>query len=126
LNDLAFAYLRQLGATNIAPDDGAPVPYEETGVVATQIPGVGVTAHSSNSGYHTFGMEADALADLGHRAFTIDAQAMAGVLYAFATDAHYRATVTREFTGLQGLYADYLTALRDAYPLPTVPDPTDH
>jgi amidohydrolase len=125
LNDLAFAYLRQLGATNVDPDEGAPVPYEETGVVATRIPGVGVTAHSSNSGYHTFGMEADALAELGHRAFTIDAQAMAGVLYAFATDARYRETVTREFTGLQGLYADYLTALRDAYPLPTVPDVTD-
>jgi len=125
LNDLAFAYLRQLGATNVGAEDGAPVPYEETGVVATRIPGVGVTAHSSNSGYHTFGMEADALADLGHGAFTIDAQAMAGILYAYATDARYRATVTREFTGLQALYADYLAALRNAYPLPTVPDAAD-
>ena len=75
--------------------------------------------------YHTFKMETDALGEVGHRAFTIDAQAMAGVLYAYATDARYRATVTREFTGLQGLYADYLAALRTAYPLPTVPDATD-
>ena len=70
-------------------------------------------------------VEYDALGEVGHRAFTIDAQAMAGVLYAYATDARYRATVTREFTGLQGLYADYLAALRTAYPLPTVPDATD-
>jgi amidohydrolase len=125
LNDLAFAYLRRLGATNVNAESGRPLPYEETGTVATRIAGVGVTAHSSNGGYHTFEMETDALGEVGHRAFTIDAQAMAGVLYAYATDARYRATVTREFTGLQGLYADYLAALRTAYPLPTVPDATD-
>ena len=121
----AFAYLRRLGATNVNAESGRPLPYEETGTVTTRIAGVGVTAHRSSGGYHTFEMETDALGEVGHRAFTIDAQAMAGVLYAYATDARYRATVTREFTGLQGLYADYLAALRTAYPLPTVPDATD-
>ncbi len=126
LNDLAFTYLKQLGATHVNAEPGAPIPYEETGTVATQIPGVGVTAYSSSGGYHTFEMETDALNDIGHNAFVIDAQAMTGILYAFATDAKYRATVTKEFTGLQALYADYLKALQSAYPLPTVIEPEKH
>ena len=124
LNDVAFAYLKQLGATKVEPEPGRPLPYEETGTVATQIPGVGVTVHSSNGGYHTFEMEADALGEVGHHGFLLDAQAMAAVLYHFASDAPYRTVVRREFEGLQGLYADYLAALRAAYPLPHVPDPT--
>jgi hypothetical protein len=94
--------------------------------VATQIPGVGVTAYSSSGGYHTFEMEADALNDIGHHGFVIDAQAMTGILYTYATDAKYRSTVTKEFKGLQALYADYLAALKNAYPLPNVPDPAAH
>src|SRR2546429_5619466 len=124
LNDVAFAYLKQLGATKVEPEPGRPLPYEETGTVATQIPGAGVTVHSSNGGYHTFEMEADALAEVGHHGFLLDAQAMAALLYHYASDAPYRAVVRREFEGLQGFYADYLAALRAAYPLPTVPDPT--
>jgi metal-dependent amidase/aminoacylase/carboxypeptidase family protein len=125
LNELAFTYLKQLGATKVNPDPGAPIPYEETGTVATQIPGVGVSAYTSNGGYHTFEMEANALDDVGHKGFVIDAQAMAGVLFAYATDAKYRATVTKEFKGLQALYADYLAALKNAYPLPNVPEPAE-
>ena len=34
-----------------------------------------------------------------------------------------RAAVKREFDGLKGLYSDYLAALRNAYPLPSVPEP---
>src|SRR5205814_9908944 len=94
--------------------------------ISTEIPGVGVTAHSSNGGYHTFEMEADALGPVGHHGFVLDAQAMAGVLYHFATDTPYRATVQREFEGLKALYDEYLTALRSAYPLPTVPEPGGH
>src|SRR5437763_8697784 len=123
LNDIAFSYLKQLGATKVAPEPGRPLPYEETGTVATQIPGVGVTVHSSNGGYHTFEMEADALGEVGHHGFLLDAQAMAAVLYHFATDAPYRAAVKREFDGLNGLYRDYLEALPNAYPLPSVPEP---
>jgi amidohydrolase len=124
LNGLAFAYFRQLGAGKVDPQPGRPVPYEETGVVANQIPGVGVTAYSSNGGYHTFEMETDALGDVGHRAFVIDAQTMAALLYHFATDAPYRTIVKKEFDGLQGLYDQYLAALRDAYPLPKVSEPS--
>ncbi len=124
LNDVAFTYLKKLGATKAEDEPGRPLPYEETGTVATQIPGVGVTAHSSNGGYHTFEMEADALGPVGHHGFVLDAQAMAGVLYHFATDAPYRTTVQREFEGLKALYDEYLTALRSAYPLPTVPEPS--
>src|SRR6266571_2217548 len=120
-NVVAFAYLKQLGATKVEAEPGRPVPYEETGTVATQIPGVGVTVHSSNGGYHTFDMDADAVGAVGHHGFLLDAQAMAAVLYHFASDAPYRTVVRREFEGLQGLYADYLAALRAAYPLPTVP-----
>lgn len=124
LNDVAFAYLKKFGATKVEEEPGRPLPYEETGAVATEIPGVGLTAHSSNGGYHTFEMEADALGEVGHRGFLADAQAMAALLYHFATDAPYRAAVKREFAGLKALYGDYLTALRGAYPLPTVGEPT--
>jgi len=123
LNDLAFAYLKKFGATKVEEEPGRPLPYEETGTVATQIPGVALTAHSSNGGYHTFEMEADALGDVGHHGFAVDAQAMAAVLYHFATDAPYRAVVRREFDGLKALYGDYLAALREAYPLPKVAEP---
>src|SRR5207245_3463049 len=61
-----LAYLKRFGATKVEEEAGRPVPYEETGTVATQIPGVGVTSHSSNGGYHTFEMEADALGEVGH------------------------------------------------------------
>src|SRR5439155_1069381 len=110
LNDVAFAYMKRLGATKVEEEAGRPLPYEETGTVATQIPGVGLTAHSSNGGYHTFEMEADALGEVGHHGFMVDAQTMAAVLYHFATDAPYRATVKREFDGLHGLYDECLTA----------------
>src|SRR5439155_1734006 len=86
LNDVAFAYMKRLGATKVEEETGRPLPYEETGTVATQIPGVGLTAHSSNGGYHTFEMEADALGEVGHRGFLVDAQTMAAVLYHLATD----------------------------------------
>src|SRR5213594_279257 len=121
---ISVASLKRLGATKVEEEPGRPVPYEETETVATQIPGVGVTSHSSNGGYHTFEMEADALGGVGHHGFLVDAQAMAAVLYHYATDAPYRATVKREFDGLKGLYGEYLAALRGAYPLPTVPEPT--
>ena len=123
LNDVAFTYLKKLGATKVEDEPGRPLPYEETGTVATRIPGVGVTAHSSNGGYHTFEMEADALGPVGHHGFVLDAQAMAAVLYHFATDTPYRTAVQREFDGLKALYDEYLAALRSAYPLPTVPEP---
>ncbi len=123
LNELAWAHLKTLGAGKLQPEAGRPVSFEETGSVSTQFPGIGVSAYSSNFANHTFGMEADALTDVGHNGFVVDAQTMAAVLYAFATDPPYRTTVQREFKGLQGLYADYLAALKTAYPLPSVAEP---
>ncbi len=38
LNDLAFAYLKKLGATKVDDSPGRPLPFEETGTVATQSP----------------------------------------------------------------------------------------
>jgi amidohydrolase len=123
LNELAWAQLKTLGAGKLQPEAGRPVSFEETGSVSTQFPGIGVSAYSSNFANHTFGMEADALTDVGHNGFMVDALTMAAVLYAFATDAPYRATVQREFKGLQGLYAEYLAALKSAYPVPSVAEP---
>ncbi len=123
LNELAWAYLKTLGAGKLQPAAGRPVSFEETGSVSTQFPGIGVSAYSSNFANHTFGMEADALTDVGHNGFVVDAATMAAVLYDFATDAPYRAAVQREFKGLQGLYAEYVAALKTAYPIPTVAEP---
>lgn len=65
-------------------------------------------------------MEADALNDIGHTGFRIDAMAMAALLHDFATDAAFRAKVREEFTATQALFGDYLTALRTAYPVPVI------
>src|SRR3989440_5498959 len=114
LNDVAFTYLKKLGATKVEDESGRPLPYEETGTVATQIPGVGVTAHSSNGGYHTFEMEADALGEVGHHGFLVDAQTMTAVLYHPPTHAPDRAAGQRGFDRLKGLYSEDLAALPSA------------
>src|SRR5256885_10821834 len=97
-----------LPISKVQDEPGRPISFEETGTVATQIPGVGVTAHSSNGGYHTFGMEADPLGPVGPHRFGPAAHAVAGALYHFAPDAPYRTTLQREFQRLQALYDRYL------------------
>ncbi|MGH7712712.1 MAG: hypothetical protein ACREOG_15585, partial [Gemmatimonadaceae bacterium] len=121
LNEVAFAYLKKLGATKAQDTPQKPQGYEETGSVSSAIPGVGFSAHTSDGGYHTYEMERDALGEVGHRGFVIDAQGMAALLYDFATRADYRAVVTREFEGLKALYAEYQAALRAAYKVPVIP-----
>ncbi|MDQ6831114.1 MAG: peptidase dimerization domain-containing protein, partial [Gemmatimonadota bacterium] len=49
LNELAFAYLKQYGATAVQTEAGKPSGYEETGSVSSDIPGVGFTAQSSTA-----------------------------------------------------------------------------
>src|SRR5439155_18097797 len=93
LNEVAFAYTKKDGATGIAPEPGKPEGYEETGSVSSQIPGVGFSAKTSNAPNHTYEMEADALTEVGHHGFTVDAQAMAALLYDFATRPDYRMAV---------------------------------
>jgi amidohydrolase len=123
LAEMGFAYMRAFGATNVSTEPGKPQGYEETGSVSSAIPGLGFSAHSSNAPGHTYEMEADALAEVGHRGFTVDAQAMTALLFDFATRPDYRAAVKREFDGIKQLSAEYLAALDKTYTEPAVREP---
>jgi hypothetical protein len=68
---------KKYGATKIAEAPGKPQGYEETGSVSSAITGMGFSAASSNAPNHTYEMEADALTDVGHAGFQVDAQAIA-------------------------------------------------
>ena len=125
LAEVGFAYMKKFGATNVLPDPGKPQGYEETGSVSSAIPGIGFSAQTSFAPNHTYEMEADALADVGHKGFTVDAMAMSALLFDFATRADYRATVKKEFDGIKSLFDEYQTALKKTYVVPKVPEPTD-
>jgi amidohydrolase len=120
LDEVAFAYMKKYGATGVVPEPGKPMGYEETGSVSSNIPGAGFSAKSSNASNHTYEMEADALTDVGHSGFVVDAQAMAALLYDFATRSDYRALVKKEFDTLKGLHDEYLESLRKVYVTPKV------
>jgi len=120
LAEVGFAYMKQYGATNVQDEPGKPQGYEETGSVSRAIPGLGFTAQSSSAPNHTYEMEADALTDVGHRGFAVDAQAMTALLYDFATRADYRAAVKREFDGIKALFDEYVAALEKTYTTPVV------
>src|SRR2546429_5204462 len=77
----------------------------------------------SNFSNHTYGMEADALKDVGHEGFLIDAGTMAAILYDYATHSELRDAVKTEFTRIQGLFGEYQTALAKAYPKPEIAEP---
>jgi amidohydrolase len=123
LSELGYAYMKKFGATKVIDEPGKPMGFEETGSVSMAIPGLGVSSHSSNGSYHTYEMEKDALAEVGHHGFVVDAQVMAAVLFDFATRPEYRAAVKREFDGIHALFGEYQEALKSAYPLPNVPEP---
>ncbi len=123
LAEVGFAYMKLYGAGKITAEPGKPQGYEETGSVSSDIPGLGFSAYSSNFANHTYEMEADALAEVGHRGFQVDAQAMTAILYDFATHADYRAAVKREFEGIKALFGEYQEALKKTYTLPKVPEP---
>jgi amidohydrolase len=123
LAEVGFAYMKKFGATKVNPEPGKPQGYEETGSVSRHIPGLGFSAASSNFPNHTYEMEADALTEVGHRGFVIDALGMTALLYDFATRPDYRALVKREFQGIQALQNEYLAALEKPYQVPKVPDP---
>jgi len=123
LAEVGFAYMKKFGATNVQPEPGKPQGYEETGSVSRDIPGIGLVAQSSTATNHTYEMDADNLKEIGHRGFTIDAQAMTAVLFDFATHGDYRAAVKKEFDGIKALFAEYQAALKKVYTLPNVPDP---
>ncbi|MFZ0211797.1 MAG: peptidase dimerization domain-containing protein [Candidatus Acidiferrales bacterium] len=123
LGELDFAYMKQFGATGVIPEPDKPQGFEETGSVSSQIPGIEVTAKSSNFSNHTYGMLADATTDVGHSGFMIDAETEAAILYDFATHEELRSAVKTEFTRIQALFAEYQEDLQKAYPQPTVPEP---
>jgi amidohydrolase len=123
LDELAFAYLKKYGATKVAAEPGKPQGYEETGSVSSAIPGVGFSAATSNWANHTYEMEGDALTEVGHSGFNVDAESMTALLYDYLTHPDYRGQVKREFEGIQKLFADYKTSLEKVYAKPNVPDP---
>lgn len=123
LAEVGFAYMKKYGATNVLPEPGKPQGFEETGSVSRDIPGIGLTAQSSAFPNHTYEMDADNLKEIGHKGFTIDAEAMTALLFDFATHEDYRLAVKKEFAGIKVLFGDYLEALKKVYVLPTVADP---
>jgi amidohydrolase len=123
LSEVAFAHMTRFGATNVAEAPGKAQGYEETGSVSSDIPGIGFAAQTSTYANHTYEMETDALAEIGHHGFVVDAQSMAALLFDFATHADYRNAVKREFAGIKALFGEYQEALRKVYTVPRVPDP---
>jgi amidohydrolase len=123
ISEVAFAYLKKYGAAGVNPDAGKPQGFEETGSVSSAIPGAEFTAKTSTAPNHTYEMEADALTAVGHQGFVTDAQAMAALLFDFATRPDYRATVKKEFDTIRGLQDAYLADLHKTYVVPKVATP---
>jgi hypothetical protein len=115
--------MKMYGATGILAAPGKPEGWEETGSVSSEIPGIGFAAKTSNFANHTYEMEADALAPIGHDGFVTDARAMAALLFDLATRPEYLAHVKTEFAGIKALSAEYQDALEKVYTVPKVPEP---
>src|SRR6266513_3079560 len=115
LEELWFAYAKKLGAPGVQEEQGRPAGYEETGWMSREIPGVGVTVRSSSFANHTYGMRDDTFAEIGHKAFLLDAQIEAAVLFDFLTRPELRTAVKQEHGTLAGLQGQYLAALRRVY-----------
>jgi len=123
LGEVGFQYMKNFGATGVNPEPGKPQGFEETGSVSRDIPGIGLSAQSSTFSNHTYEMDADNLKEIGHKGFTVDAEAMAAILFDFATRADYRTAVKKEFDGIKALFGEYQAALKKTYTVPTVADP---
>jgi len=122
LAEVGLAHAKQFGATNVLDAPGKPQGFEETGSVSSSIPGLGFAVQTSTAPNHTYEMEADALAEIGHRGFVVDAESMAALLFDFATESEYRTAVKREFAGIKALFGEYQEALKKVYTAPAVPD----
>jgi amidohydrolase len=122
-DEVAFAYEKKYGATNVQPTVGKPSGWEETGSVSSVIPGAEFQVQTSTAPNHTYEMLADATAEIGHHGFVVDAEAMTALLFDYATKPMFREVVTKEFKAIQAEFAAYEKALETAYPLPNVIDP---
>ncbi len=115
LDELYFEYAKALGAPNLNEVPQRPAGYEETGWVTREIPGVGVSVYSSRETYHTKGMEADGLGEIGHAGFRMDAQIMAAILYDYLTNESLRNVIAEEHSELKALLSEYHQRLREVY-----------
>lgn len=115
LEELVWAYARELDAPERDPERTRPSGYEETGFVSRVVPGVGVNVHSTTAANHTHQMLEDGLSEIGHTAFRMDARIMAAVLYHYLEDEEFRAKVDREHRVLSGQFERYLERLEEAY-----------
>ncbi|AMW06005.1 peptidase dimerization domain-containing protein [Gemmatimonas phototrophica] len=123
LNELAFAHVKRYGGGKVLTEPQKPQGWEETGSVSSAIPGVGISTWTSNGGFHTYEMEADALTAVGHNGFIVQAKAMSAVLFDVATRPAFRAAVKQEFDAIKVLFGEYQDALRKAYTLPVIKAP---
>jgi metal-dependent amidase/aminoacylase/carboxypeptidase family protein len=123
LNELGFAYMKRYGATNVSETYAKPQGFEETGTVSSDIPGVEIMSQTSTAANHTYEMETDGMAEIGHHGFVVAAQSMAALLFDFATHPEYRTAVKREFEGIKLLFGEYQDVLKKVYTVPKVPDP---
>jgi amidohydrolase len=121
LAEVGLAHAKSFGATNVLEAPGKPQGFEETGSVSSAIPGLGFAVQTSTAPNHTYEMEADALAEIGHHGFVVGAESMAALLFDFATEAEFRTAVKREFTGIKALFGEYQEALKKTYVNPVVP-----
>jgi amidohydrolase len=97
LAELGFAYMKKYGAQRITSDPVHPQGYEGMGGLSSAIPGLNFEAATSHHENHTMEMESDALTDVGHLGFLVDAQAMTALLYDYESRVEYREIVDREF-----------------------------
>jgi amidohydrolase len=123
LDEVGFAYAKMYGGTNVQPDPGKPSGWDETGSVSSVVPGVSLQIQTSTWANHTYGMLDDATAEIGHRGFIADAEAMTAVLFDYATKPNFRETIHKEFAAIQKEQVAYQKALEAAYPVPKVPEP---
>jgi hypothetical protein len=68
-------------------------------------------------------MEADALKDIGHEGFMVDAETEAAILYDYAKRPELRDAIKTEFTRIQALFGEYQAALQKVYPKPEIAEP---
>jgi len=115
LEELGFAYAKQLGAPNITEEPQRPAGYEETGFVTRDVPGLSVGVFSSSAPGHSYGRWKDSMTEVGHTGFLLDAKIMAAVLFDYLEDAGFRAAVAKEHGEMSGLFNQYLTGLQRAY-----------